>query len=271
MAFPDLEDWCFRTGLDSFLASCSLAASSLIFRAGANSFFRRLGLRVLATLFCGVILASSEVVLVDDVLSFTFSSSDSSASSDSDILGRFPVLLILYFARSLLNSCSFGVRFSASELSVSFDDGVFSRFFRILRPGRLDFSIDFVMRFTVGNGVTLTCVRFVARIRPGMLFGGFLPLANFGREVFCLLTFFNRILVFVPVEAGMISCLRIIIRQRFTIGLTFQDMLRCLYLHLFSTFLIVKIFGVKLFCSPRFERLAERMTTNSCRDSLCTF
>jgi hypothetical protein len=49
-----------------------------------------------------------------------------------------------------------------------------------------------------------------------------------------------------------------IIRQRFTIGLTLQDFLRCLYLHLFSTFLIVKILGVKLFCSPRFERLAEK-------------
>ena len=163
MAFPDLEDWCFRTGLDSFLASCSLAASSLIFRAGANSFFRRLGLRVLATLFSGGILASSEVVLVDDVLSFSLPSSELSADSDSDILGRFPVLLMLYFARSLLSSCSFGVRFSASELSVSFDDGVFSRFFRILRPGRLEFSIDFVMRFTVGNGVTFT----VSDLLPG--------------------------------------------------------------------------------------------------------
>jgi hypothetical protein len=90
-----------------------------------------------------------------------------------------------------------------------------------------------------------------------VLFGGFLPLANFGREVFCLLTFFNRILVFVPVMAGMISCLRLIIRQGFTIGLTFQDLLRCLYLHLFSTtFLIVKIFGI--FCSPRFKCLAEK-------------
>ena len=108
----------------------------------------------------------------------------------------------------------------------------------------------------MGNGVTLTCVRLVARIHPGVLFGGFLPLANFGCEVFCLLTFFNRTLVFVPVEAGMISCPRIIIRQRFTIGLTFQDSPRRLYLHLFLTLLVVKIFGI--FCTPCFKCLAEK-------------
>ena len=116
MAFPDLEDLCFRVGLDSFLASSSLAASSLIFlnlfRAGADSFFRCLGLLVLATLFCGGILVSSEVALP-----ISFPSPDSSASSDSDSLGRFPVLLTPYFARSLLSASSFGVRFSASELS----------------------------------------------------------------------------------------------------------------------------------------------------------
>ena len=138
---------------------------------------------------------------------------------------------------------------------MTFDDGVFSRFFRILRPGELDFSIEFVMRFTVGNGFTFTRVRFVARIRLGVLFGNFLPLANFGLKVLRLLSFFNRILNFVPVMAGLISCLRVIIRQGFTISLTFQDLLRCLYLHLFSTtFLIVKIFGI--FCSPRFKCLA---------------
>ena len=183
---------------------------------------------------------SSEVAL-----SISFPSPDSSASSDSDSLGRFPVLLTPYFARSLLSASSFGVRFSASELSVSFDDGVFSRFFRILRPGELDFSIEFVMRFTVGNGFTFTCVRFVARIRLGVLFGDFLPLANFGLEVLRLLSFFNRILNFVPVMAGLISCLRVIIRQGFTISLTFQDLLRCLFLDLFSTILsFVKIFGM---------------------------
>ena len=155
-------------------------------------------------------MSSSEVALVDGILSISFPSPDSSASSDSDSLGRFPVLLTPYFARSLLSACSFGVRFSASELSVSFDDGVFSRFFRILRPGELDFSIEFVMRFTVGNGFTFTCVRFVARIRLGVLFGNFLPLANFGLEV---LRFFNRIFDFVPVMAGLISLLRVIILQ----------------------------------------------------------
>ena len=129
----------------------------------------------------------------------------------------------------------------ASELSVSFDDGVLSRFFRILRPGRLEFSIDFVIRFAMGNGFTLTCIGFVAKIRLGVLSGGFLPLGNFGREIFGLLTFFSRVLVCVPTGAGIISCLRVIIRQRFTIGLTLQDFLRCLSLHLFSTLLIVKI------------------------------
>ena len=128
---------------------------------------------------------------------------------------------------------------------MTFDDGVFSRFFRILRPGELDFSIEFVMRFTVGNGFTFTRVRFVARIRLGVLFGDFLPLANFGLEVLRLLSFFNRILNFVPVMAGLISWLRVIIRQGFTIGLTFQDLLRCLFLDLFSTiFSFVKIFGM---------------------------
>jgi hypothetical protein len=164
---------------------------------------------------------SSEVALP-----ISFPSPDLSASSDSDSLGRFPVLLTPYCARSLLSASSFGVRFSASELSVSFDDGVFSRFFRILRPGELDFSIEFVMRFTVGNGFTFTRVRFVARIRLGVLFGDFLPLANFGLEVLRLLSFFNRILDFVPEMAGLISCLRVIIRQGFTIGLTFQDFLQ---------------------------------------------
>jgi hypothetical protein len=110
----------------------------------------------------------------------------------------------------------------------------------------------------MGNGVTLTCIRFVVKIRLGVLSGGFLPLGNFGREIFGLLTFFSRVLVCVPTGAGIISCLRMIIRQRFTIGLTLQDFLRFLCLHLFSTYLIVKILGVKLFCSPRFERLAEK-------------
>jgi hypothetical protein len=94
-----------------------------------------------------------------------------------------------------------------------------------------------------------------------VLFGDFLPLANFGREVLCLLAFFKRILVFVPVVAGMISCLRVIIRQGFTISLTFQDLLQCLYLLLISTtFLIVKIFGI--FCSPRVKCLAAEKDGN---------
>jgi hypothetical protein len=177
-----------------------------------------LGLLFLATFFCGGILESSEVAFL-----ISFPSPDSSASSDS--LGRFPVFLTPYFARSLLSASSFGVRFSASELSVSFDDGVISRFFHILKPGGLDFSIEFVFRFTVGNGFTFTRLRFVARIRVGVLFGDFPPLANFGLEVLRFLSFFNRIFDFVPVMAGLISWLRVIILQGFTIGLTFQDLL----------------------------------------------
>jgi hypothetical protein len=109
--------------------------------------------------------------------------------------------------------------------------------------------------------------------------GSFLPPGDFGREIFGLLIFFSRVLVCVPTEAGIISCLCMIIRQRFSIGLTLRDFLRCLSIlllfwqrlpvlllfdlvlmdfvvlvHLFSTFFIVKILGVKLFCPPRFER-----------------
>ena len=112
-------------------------------------------------------------------------------------------------------------------------------------------------------------------IRLKVSCGGILPTGNFDREIFCLLIFFSRVLVCVPTEAGIISCLCMIIRQRFSIGLTLRDFLRCLSIlllfwrhlpvllfvlvlmdfvvlvHLFSTFFIVKILGVKLFCPPR--------------------
>ena len=116
-------------------------------------------------------------------------------------------------------------------------------------------------------------------IRLKVFCGGILPPGDFGREIFGLLIFFSRVLVCVPTEAGIISCLCMIIRQRFSIGLTLRDFLRCLSIlllfwqrlpvlllfdlvlmdfvvlvHLFSTFFIVKILGVKLFCPPRFER-----------------
>ena len=112
-------------------------------------------------------------------------------------------------------------------------------------------------------------------IRLKVSCGGILPPGNFDREIFCLLIFFSRVLVCVPTEAGIISCLCMIIRQRFSIGLTLRDFLRCLSIlllfwrHLpvllfvlvlmdfvvlvllFLTFFIVKILGVKLFCPPR--------------------
>ena len=79
---------------------------------------------------------------------------------------------------------------------------------------------------------------------------GILPPGDFGREIFGLLIFFSRVLVCVPTEAGIISCLCMIIRQRFSIGLTLRDFLHCLsILMLFWRCLPVLLF-VDGLCSP---------------------
>ena len=220
-------------------------------------------------------MASSEIGSVDGVLSL----SELSAASDSDFLWRFLVLFILYAALSLLSACYFGGRFSASVLSVSSDTCFLSRFFGILRPRKIEFLIAFVICFVVGKGVTLPCIWFLLMIRPQVSCGGFLPPGDFSREILDWLIFSSRVRIRVPTEAGIISRLSMIFRQRFSTGLTFRAFLQRLSIlllfrrrllilllidlvlkdflvlvHLISMFFIVKTLGVKLFCPPRFER-----------------
>ena len=259
---PDLADWCLRTG-DSFSASWSLMISCLIFLSGTEDFFRRFGTLLLAACFGEGVLSSSETRSVEGVLL------SSELSADSDLLGRFIALFFLYAALSLLSACSFRGRFSASELSVFPDTCFLLRLFGILRPRKIELRIAFVLCFVVGKGVTLPCIWFLLMIRPQVSCGGFLPPGDFSREIFGLLIFSSRVLVCVPTEAGIISRLCMIIRQRFSIGLTFRAFLRRLSIlllfwrrlpilllfdlvlkdflvlvHLFSMFFIVKTLSV---------------------------
>ena len=130
----------------------------------------------------------------------------------------------------------------------------------------------------------MPCIWFLLMIRPQVSCGGFLPPGDSSRRVFAWLIFTSRVRV--PTEAGIISRLSMIFRQRFLTGLTFRAFLRRLLIlllfgrrllilllfrlvlkdslvlvHLFSVFFIVKTLGVNdflLFCRPRFEKLAEK-------------
>jgi hypothetical protein len=234
-------DWCLRTG-DSFLASWSLAISCLIFGSGTEDFFRRFGILFLVACFGEGVLSSSEMGSVEGVLL----SSELSAASDSDFLGRFLALFTLYAALSLLSACSFGGRFSASELSVFSDTCFLLRLFGILRPRKIELRIAFVLCFVVGKGVTLPCIWFLLMIRPQVSCGGFLPPGDSSRKVFDWLNFTSRVRV--PTEAGIISRLSMIFRQKFLTGLTFRAFLRrLLILLLFGRrLLILLLFGLVL-------------------------